>query len=251
MYEKQIEQLIILQQLDEEIIVLEEEKERAPQEVAELETQHQAIQDQLAQIEEKIGLLKEQQKRLDGEIEDDSLKIKKSKNKLMMASNSREYQAMMREMDNLEKLNRLREEESAALTEELGRQRETRDEIRKQADSIAEELAGKRENIDQRLSEIQGSLDKLNAKRKKACEVIPKPILSRYEFIRSRLENPVIVPVDVGVCNGCHIAIPPQTYNELQRGKQIHSCPNCQRLIFWREHGPEETKKEAAEAEQA
>ena len=58
----------------------------------------------------------------------------------------------------------------------------------------------------------------------------------RYEFIRRRLEHPVIVAVKEGICSGCHIAVPPQSFIELQRGQQILSCPNCQRLIFWCEH---------------
>ena len=41
---------------------------------------------------------------------------------------------------------------------------------------------------------------------------------------------------DDGICSGCNIAVPPQSFIELQRGQQILSCPNCQRLIFWCEH---------------
>ena len=58
----------------------------------------------------------------------------------------------------------------------------------------------------------------------------------RYEFIRVRLEHPVIVAVTDGICSGCNIAVHPQSFIELQRGQQILSCPNCQRLIFWCEH---------------
>jgi hypothetical protein len=255
MYEKQIEQLIVLQYLDEEIVELELEKERAPKELDELESRKAGIDEQMTQIQEKLDMLHEQKKRLSGEIEDDTLKIRRSKNKLMMATNTREYQAMMREMDNLEKLNRLREEESVTLSEEVARQEQVLEEIKLDAAKVAAELEEKRAGIDERLAEIQKRLDELQARRAIACEAIPKPILSRYEFIRSRLRTPVIVPVDVGVCHGCNIAIPPQTYNELQRGKQIHSCPNCQRLIFWQQHAPAEAEgkqdKAKAEAEEA
>ena len=48
---------------------------------------------------EKLAHLKEQEKRITGELDDDSSRIKKSKNKMMQVSNSREYQAMAREMD--------------------------------------------------------------------------------------------------------------------------------------------------------
>ena len=76
----------------------------------------------------------------------------------------------------------------------------------------------------------------LNEKRAGASKNIPQPVFMRYEFIRRRLEHPVIVGVKEGICSGCHISVPPQSFIELQRGQQILSCPNCQRLIFWCEH---------------
>ena len=77
---------------------------------------------------------------------------------------------------------------------------------------------------------------------------IPAPVLGRYEFIRNRLRHPVIVPVEEGICSGCHIAIPPQVFIDLQRGNHIMSCPNCQRLMYWGNHfqDPEAAKPAAA-----
>ena len=45
-------------------------------------------------------------------------------NKLMQVENTREYHAMMREMDSMEKINRSREEEKMTLMEEVQRQNE-------------------------------------------------------------------------------------------------------------------------------
>jgi hypothetical protein len=28
--------------------------------------------------------------------------------------------------------------------------------------------------------------------------------------------------------------VPPQLYNQIQRGEQVIVCPNCQRILFWR-----------------
>lgn len=248
MYQKQIEQLVILQRLDEEIIGLNQELANAPRELEELEKRHASVQERKTQALEKVDMLKDQKKRLEQEIEEDGLRIKKSKNKLMMASNTREYHAMMREMDNMEKLNRLREEENATLTEELARQDELLAGIDAEAKTVDDELAEKRAGLDARIKDAQKQLDGLMKQRAQAGEIIPPPILSRYEFIRSRLQNPVIVSVNKGVCSGCYIVIPPQTYNDLQKGQQIHSCPNCQRLIYWLEHLPGAEAEEAAEA---
>ena len=44
-----------------------------------------------------------------------------------------------------------------------------------------------------------------------------------------------VVPVVNGVCKGCHMAIPPQLYNIIQRGLSMETCPSCNRIIYWEE----------------
>ena len=239
MYEKQIEQLIILQQVDDDILVLRDEIEKAPLELAGLEDQMNEFKERRIQIDERMDLLKDQKKKLAVEIDEDGGKIKKAKNKLMLVGNTKEYHAMMREMDSLEKLNRMREEEQVAVNEELVRQDEATQSLNEEMGGVKEQYDALKTTLDERLAAAQKKLDSLGRKRKKACKVVPPPILGRYEFIRERMENPVIVPVTEGVCNGCHIMIPPQDYNDLQRGQQILSCPNCQRLIHWVRVEPE------------
>ena len=245
MYLKQIEQLVSLQRIDNEIFDLQAEREAAPKEVTELEAQHAELVSRRDAMAEKLDYLRDQDQRLGSEIEDDNLKVKKSKNKLMMVGNTREYHAMMREMDNLEKLNRLREEEKVALIEELKRQEESRDELNGELNALEEQLKEKQSTLTKRMKEFEKRLSSLNNQRGDVGKIVPAPVLSRYEFIRSRLAHPVIVSVAKGICSGCHIAIPPQSFIELQKGEQILSCPNCQRLIYWCEHfcAPEERQK--------
>ncbi|CCO22663.1 zinc ribbon domain-containing protein [Maridesulfovibrio hydrothermalis] len=245
MYEKQIEQLVVLQKVDDEIILLEAEIDQAPKDVAALEARYASLEKRKEQMEEKLALLKEQKKKLDFEIDEDSVKVKKSKSKLMLVGTTKEYHAMMREMDSLEKLNRLREEEKVTVLEETERQTELYEDVTSKIKELNAELEEKRAGLKEKLDAAQSDLDKLKRRRDKAGKVVPKPILGRYEFIRSRLSHPVIVPVDQAVCSGCNIMIPPQNYNDLQEGKQILSCPNCQRLIYWIEHIPESAKPKA------
>jgi predicted nucleic acid-binding Zn-ribbon protein len=39
-----------------------------------------------------------------------------------------------------------------------------------------------------------------------------------------------------GLCLACRLSFPPQFYIELQRNEKISVCPNCGRLIYWRDH---------------
>jgi len=180
MYLKQIEQLVILQKVDNEIFALKQEQQAAPREVEGLQAVVKELESRKEQLQEKLDYLKAQEKRMSQEIEEDNLKIKKSKNKLMMVGNNKEYHAMMREMDNLEKLNRLREEERLTLMEELKLQQTAMDELNQEHQSAVDALAAKKTNLETRTRESEGRLEELGSMRKIAVKTVPAPILGRY-----------------------------------------------------------------------
>ncbi len=235
-YLNQIEQLVDLQKVDNSIHEITTELTEAPRELDVLQERFSAFQGQRDKIEEKIAHILEQQKRIAFDIEEDVSRIKKSRNKLTMVTNQREHHAVMREMDNMEKLNRSREEEKMAMADELVLQEDALAEVDKDYLYLKAELEVKNESLQSRIEEAQAKLQVLEGVRSNTGAGVPQPVFQRYEFIRNRLEHPVIVPVSEGICSGCHIAIPPQSFIELQRGQQILSCPNCQRLIYWCEH---------------
>ncbi|MDR1945661.1 MAG: C4-type zinc ribbon domain-containing protein [Desulfovibrio sp.] len=241
-YLKQINLLRSLQKVDDEIHEIRNELEAAPKEVEALRARYEDTALNRERQQDKMAHLLDQEKRLGTEIDDDSARIRKSKGKLMSVENAREYHAVVREMDSLERVNRNREEERNALTDELERQSSTQAEIEAEYVALEKNLAEAEAGLQARLSEAQAKLDALMLKRNEAGREVPPPVFARYEFIRERLEHPVIVPVADGVCSGCHISIPPQNFIELQKASQILSCPNCQRLMFWSEHFPAEKR---------
>ncbi len=235
-YIDQIKKLVELQGIDSEMIKLKNRLVEAPKHLEELQASLESVDEQISHVKERLDLLTQQKKKLGQDIEDDSNKVKKSKNKLMMVNNTKEYHAMMREMDNLEKLNRFREDEMTNLIEDIQVHQEKMEELTSQRKSVNEELAISQSTLDSEMEDINKRIRVLEKNRKKACADVPVPILARYNFIKDRLNNPVIVSVRRGICTGCYISIPPQSFIEIQKGEQILSCPNCQRLIFWEEH---------------
>lgn len=236
LYLKQIEQLVELQKVDDQIHVIRTDLTSAPKEIESLKKDFEALLLEQSRVQDKLDHLREQEKRINLEIEEDVNRIKKSKSKLMQVGNTKEYQAMAREMDSLEKVNKDREEEYKVMKEELDRQEGIFAELQEKHTALTAELEAKEANLSERIEKAQQELNVLDERRRETSKDIPMPVLSRYEFIRERLDYPVIVPVNSGICSGCNIAIPPQGYIELQKGKQILSCPNCQRLVYWSEH---------------
>lgn len=231
-----IQQLVELQRLDDDIHELEETRDNAPLEIKELKAEFDALDARRNIALDKMAHLQEQKKRLTSEIDDDSARIKKSKNKMMQVGNTREYNAVIREMDSMERSNRTREEERLTLLEALEEHEADLSGIEAEHAGKKKELEAREANLDEILAVAEDRLAVMKKKRAAFSEGIPAPIFRRYEFIRNRLDHPVIVPVNDGICSGCNIAIPPQTYIDLQQaGTQILSCPNCQRLIYWKE----------------
>ncbi|MFO7818153.1 MAG: C4-type zinc ribbon domain-containing protein [Desulfovibrionales bacterium] len=236
MYIEQIKKLVELQEIDTEKISLEKKLVEAPKYMEELQKKYDDVKNAKNDLTESVEMLRNQKKKLKEDAEEDANKIKKSKNKLMMVENSKEYHAMLREMDSMEKTNRLREEELSLLIEDLQNQESRLADMDQELKRLEEELIQQKETFKSEEKQIKDRIKVLAKQRENACAKVPAPILSRYNFIRDRLSNPVIVSVSEGICKGCNISIPPQDFIELQKGEQILSCPNCQRLIFWEEH---------------
>ena len=160
-YLDQIKQLVELQKVDDAIFAVKQELERAPRDLEDLEQRFEAAEAQRNRVLDKLAHLQEQQKRLSLEIDDDSARIKKSKNKLMQVGNTREYHAMMREMDSMEKVNRSREEEKMTLMEELQLQNDTLAEIDRDHSALKAELEVKREGLEEKIQKMTDDLIKM------------------------------------------------------------------------------------------
>ena len=236
LYLEQIRQLVSLQTVDDAIHEIDKELGGAPQEIEKLTARFTEVDEKRNRVLDKLTHLGEQQRRLTAELEDDGSRIKKSKSKMMQVSNAREYNAMAREMDSMERLNRTREEEHTALAEEFKLQKAALEEVEVTWNDLKVELEQKQAGLDERLADARFRRTEMEKVRAVTGGEVPRPVLDRYEFIRRRLAHPVIVPVTAGVCAGCCISIPPQTFIELQGGHKIINCPNCQRLIYWSEH---------------
>ena len=250
LYTDQINHLRALQRVDDEINDIQCEIESAPAEVQKLEKGFAALDSQREWIKDKIKHLQDQQRRLNYDIKDEEARLSNSRNKLMQVQNDNEYQAVMREIDIMKRQNTTRQEELSALRDELIKQEENLAAQEKDWEAARISLEAQQSGLEERLAGCRATLEDLSARRISVGSAIEPPILKRYEFIRNRLRHPVIVPVDNGVCSGCHMMLPPQSFIELQRGTSILSCPSCQRMIFWSPSVSEEDRADDAAPEQ-
>jgi len=112
----------------------------------------------------------------------------------------------------------------------IGKQEE---EVQKEQSRIKEALQGKNKD-----------LKGLEKKEKTISPGLDEEILFKFERIIRSKAGLGIVPIEAGVCSGCHMILPVQFVNNVRDGEGIMFCPFCSRILFYQGEALEEEEAE-------
>ncbi len=183
-----------------------------------------------AKLAETDAWRKAQQDLLDRERE----ALKTAQNKLQASKNSKEFGAASREVENKRKSITDREAELkkvVAASAESNTQLESRD---KDVGGVRNELESSEAAQKDQLDGLKAQLAEATATRDAARAQVDKQWLKIYDTLLSK-KGYAVAPVIKGVCQGCHMALPPQLNNILARMESIETCPRCSRLVYRKE----------------
>jgi predicted nucleic acid-binding Zn-ribbon protein len=162
--------------------------------------------------------------------------IKKSEAKLRAVKTNKEYQSSLKEIDDLKQKNSNLEDD---MIQFLDRIEEAENALKTKMTEYSElqaQMKREKEIIQNETEERKRQLEHLDAEWITVSADIDVALLETYNQVKSAQSNAVgIIAVIDAVCQGCHMNIPPQMYNELQRGDRLATCPICQRLIYWKD----------------
>ncbi|HZJ66211.1 MAG TPA: C4-type zinc ribbon domain-containing protein, partial [Kofleriaceae bacterium] len=119
----------------------------------------------------------------------------------------------------------------------------------KDVDALRTELASSEAQMAGQLDELKAQLAEALAGRDAARAQVEPQWIKIYDSLAAK-RGYAVAPVIKGVCQGCHMALPPQLSNVLARMESIETCPRCSRLIYRKELlEPPAEKTEAAKPE--
>ena len=233
---EQINHLKDLQEVDLEINQIDQEITTGDAELQAQRSSIEACQAAIAESRQKLEEGAARRLQLEGEIQEAQALVKDRQNKMMKVQTNREYQSLLKEIEDAKNANRQREEELVRLMEQ--------DEyLQKKNDEQVARCAGEEEALAANTSRREAEAAKLTSKRQKLAKdresrakKVRADLLRKYEQIRGRRGGLAMVGVARGVCFGCYMNVPPQLYNELLREDRLHICPTCNRLLY---HCPE------------
>ncbi len=226
--------LIKLQEIDLKILAIDRAKEEFPESLKEAEEALAQKQKEYEALENEIEELQFKRRKFEEELEQEYQRLKKSQTRLMEVKAQREYQALLKEIEEIKKVNKQREEELLQMMERIETLHKEKEKLREEISALEKKVAEEREKYEARRAELDKQREAIWQERESIAVKIPANLLKRYEFVKSRRNGLAVVPVNDAICDGCHMNIPPQLYNELQRDDRVYECPICQRIIFFK-----------------
>ncbi len=231
----QLRLLVRLQAMDKTLFDLGQEKDVIPGRLADLTQAEAALQNELAAQQAQLDQLLKRRSDLEEIADNIRARLRRAENRLMGSKSTKEYQAANAEI----------EDGKDALKDNDGQLLE----VMEQAEALEQKVAGlsqrfaalaaaskeERGQLEERYHNTENEISRMIGKREELAAEVDPALLKDYDFIRKARDGVALAAVSGGSCTVCHMTIPPQQYNELQRMDRIMSCPSCRRLIYWAE----------------
>ncbi len=231
-----IKNLMDLQAIDLEVQKIDEQMANGH---GELSAKKMQIEQGLAAItdyKEQFELGEKRRRELEATIADESERIKDRQTKLMSIQTNREYQSILKEIEDTKQANQQREEELTLLMEQSELIQKKIEEITKRCAEQESQLAEDSKLVADETAKLDADKQKITKSREAQAKKVDSKYLVRYEMLRAKRNGLAVTGVTRGVCRGCNMNIPPQMFNQLLKEQDLLTCPTCNRMMY---HLPE------------
>jgi predicted nucleic acid-binding Zn-ribbon protein len=222
-----------LQKIDSKIDEINRLRGELPMEVKDLEDEIAGKQTRINAINKEIETIEEDilsKKNMQAEAKELLKKYEKQQNNV---KNSREFEAINKEME-------LQELEIKACDKKIKDANVEKDDQIKMREDIEQQIAGKQELLGLKATELKKISEEtekeeaeLLVQRAKAETSVEPRLLLAYNRIRQNFRNGLaVVAVERDSCGGCYNVIPPQRQSDIRLRKKMIVCEHCGRILI-------------------
>jgi predicted nucleic acid-binding Zn-ribbon protein len=188
---------------------------------------------------EEVAGLASRQRDLEGRLAAAEAKLKDRRMRITRIRNDKELGLAKREVE-------LLKEEIGTLETELVSVMEANEAASAKLQGLESELArlsterdAEAEGLREKHTRLGADIERERAARVELMQSVDAELRRKYEMIFSRRGGVAVVEMRGGICQGCRMRVPPQLSNQIRRNEQVHVCPSCQRMLYWRAEAEE------------
>jgi uncharacterized protein len=233
--EERLNLLIQLQEIDGAIRARQEEKKKLPELLAELERKSEANKAGLDSVREALEAAQKSKRDRDRDLEEGAQKVEKLKSRTPDIKTNKEYTALLKEIETVEQENKTIEDDILKLMEKIDA---AAAEIKTAEDLSTRETAAidaERKQLEESMTKLEGELAADSLARDKIALRIDAALLAKYQKRYIAQGGRVVVEARGESCSGCFMSIPPQIFVNVKKNAEIITCPNCQRILYFKE----------------
>ena len=230
--EEKLASLIRLQKIDSKLDQIQILKGELPMEVKDLEDEVEGLHSRQVRIEEEINGINDFIEQKKEAIKEAQTLIQKYEKQSDNVKNSREFEAINKEIEMQQLEEKLHEKHIKDATLDIA-------EKAKQLENAKKAISGKEVNLNTKKEELEKIIAETDKEEKvyekqinDARENVEERLLLSYDRIRNNYRNGLaVVPVERDSCGGCFHAVPPQKQSEIKLRKKVMVCENCGRIL--------------------
>ena len=231
----ELEQLLVLQDRDQKVRQIQAETKSLPLQRKNLEAQLANSIANLEALKQRARQLEVDRKRLelDAGVRTDS--VAKLRTQQYETRKNDEFAAMAHEIERYQK-------EISAIEDRELELMEQQDKLRAEVAAEEKKAAGAKDSIARQVTDLEAKAKALEARlqdltkeRAELASKIDEDVLDRFERLFASKGDAAVVALEHDVCTGCHMKITTQTAVRVKGGKEIVSCEQCGRILYYAE----------------
>jgi len=230
-----IDILVRLQKAETEIVrikaffeELDEEKSKLASRLSEFES---ALEGHRAAFEKTAVQYRETEAEI--QIIDD--RVIKSNENLRKVATNKEYQALRREVDD----NAKRKEKLENLLIEQLEEMESKEALVKEREAefqqLSEKIRSEQKEVNKKGEDDRERLAEFRQQREDIGRDLDSDLMGLFNEVSETSGGMAVAEVKQEVCRGCFMNIPPQLYIEVQRCQRLIQCPQCNRILYFKQ----------------
>jgi predicted nucleic acid-binding Zn-ribbon protein len=229
---EKLRDLVVLQQYEDEISRIEKELFEVDDRVNRLNSELTEYEDKVERNKQVLDELKKQYRSDESEVQMIETQIVKSREKLGAVKTNKEYQATLKEIDDLKERASQIEDQMLEVLDRIESAESQGREGRADLAEVKIQVEEKQKQIRVQSEQRQDVLSRSLQERDVVLERLDSGTREHYNRVKRQGRGIAIAAVLDSVCQACRMNIPPQLFNDLMRMDNMLMCPNCQRIIY-------------------
>jgi predicted nucleic acid-binding Zn-ribbon protein len=231
---EQIETLVELQKIEIEKIKVQRVLDAVAEKIAHLDAGMNQMAEQVAKLRAQLADLKARYGECEEQGREKEGLVRKIEEKRRAVKTNREYQSMLKEEEQLRTRKAQIEDEMLVLMSGIETTERDLAALESEFEEKSRAVEADKLSVRENAADSQERFTHLKSQWDEVARQTTPDLLKKFNQVKSRQTNGLAVaPVRNAVCYGCHMNIPAQMYNELQRYDSLKLCPFCYRILYW------------------